>query len=40
MARHLIHNLLTPLVAYGFHPPALKMATGIVLNKPGKPPHD
>jgi len=37
---HLIHDLLAPLVAHGFHPPALKMANGIVLDKPGKPSYD
>jgi len=40
VAPHLIHDLLAPLVTHGFHPPALKMADGIVLNKPGKPWYD
>jgi len=40
VAPHLIHHLLAPLVAHGFHPPALKMADGIVLDKPGKPSYD
>jgi len=40
VAPHLIHNLLAPLVAQGFHPPALKMADGIVLDKPGNPSYD
>jgi len=39
-APHLILDLLAPLVAHGFHPPALKMADGIVLDKPGKPSYD
>jgi len=37
VAPHLILDLLAPLAAPGFHPPALKMADGIVLDKPGKP---
>ena len=37
---HLIQDLLAPLVAYGFHPPTLKEADGIVLDKPGKPSYD
>jgi len=40
VAPHLIHDLLAPLVAYGIHPPALKMADGILLDKPGKPSCD
>jgi len=40
VAPHLIEDLLAPLVAHGFHPPALKMADGIVLDKPGKPSYD
>jgi len=40
VAPHLIHDLLAPLVAHGFHPPALKMADGIVLENPGKPSYD
>jgi len=40
VAPHLIHDLLQPLVAYGFHPPTLKKADGIVLDKPGKPSYD
>jgi len=40
VAPHLILDLLSPLVAHGFHPPALKMADGIVLDKPGKPSYD
>ena len=39
-APHLTHDLLAPLVAYGFQPPTLKMADGIVLDKPGKPSYD
>ena len=37
VAPHLILDLLGPLVAHRFHLPALKMADGIVLDKPGKP---
>jgi len=40
VAPHLIHELLSPLVSHGFHPPALKKADGIVLDKPGKPSYD
>jgi len=40
VAPHLIHDLLAQMVAHGFHPPALKMADGIVLDKPGKPSYD
>jgi len=34
---HLIHDLLAPVVAHGFHPPALKAADG---TRPGKPSYD
>ena len=40
VAPHLVHDLLAPLVAHGFHPPALKMADSIVLDKPGTPSYD
>src|SRR5207302_9322129 len=30
-------SLLNPLILYGFHPPSLKKANGVVLSKPGKP---
>ena len=40
VAPHLIQDLLALLVAYGFHPPALKIADGIVLEKPGKLSYD
>jgi len=40
VAPHLILDLLAPLVAHGFHPPALKMADGIVLDQLGKPSYD
>jgi len=40
VAPHLILDPLAPLVAHGFHPPALKLADGIVLDKPGKPSYD
>ena len=40
VAPHLIQDLLAPLIAHGCHPPALKTADGIVLDKPGKPSYD
>jgi len=40
VAPHLIQDLLAQLVGYGFHPPALKIADGIVLDMPGKPSYD
>jgi len=40
VAPHLMQDLLAPVVAHGFHPPALKMADGIVLDKPGKLSYD
>jgi len=40
VAPHLIQDLLAPLVAHGFDPPALKMAYGIVLDKPEKPSYN
>jgi len=36
----LLPSLLDPLLAHGFHPPALKKALSIVLDKPGKPSYD
>jgi len=36
----LLPSLLDPLLAHGFHPPSLKKALGIVLDKPGKPLYD
>jgi len=32
----IILELLSPLVAFGYHPQSLKTANGVVLNKPGK----
>jgi len=32
----IILRLLSPLVAFGYHPPSLKNANGVVLDKPGK----
>jgi len=32
--------LVTPLVSHGFHPPSLKKAAGIILDKPGKLSYD
>jgi len=36
----LLPSLLDPLLAHGFHPPSLKKALGIVLDKPGKPSYN
>jgi len=36
----LLPSLLDPLLAHGFHPPSLKKALGIVLDKVGKPSYD
>jgi len=36
----LMISLLSPLVSHGFHPPSLKRADGIVLDKPCKPSND
>jgi len=36
----LLPSLLDPLLAHGFHPPSLKKALGIVLDKLGKPSYD
>jgi len=33
-------ELLSPLVAFGYHPPSLKIANGLVLDKPGKVSYD
>jgi len=33
-------DLLSPLVAFGYHPPSLKTANGVVLDKPGKASYD
>ena len=33
-------DLLSPLVTFGYHPPWLKHANGVVLDKPGKPSYD
>jgi len=40
VAPHLVHDMLTPLGAYGSHPLTLKEADGIVLDKPAKPSYD
>ena len=37
---YLLPSLLDPLLDHGFHPPSLKKALGIVLNKLGKPSYD
>jgi len=36
----IIIELLSPLVAFGYHPPSLKTANGVVLDKPGKASYD
>jgi len=36
----IIVELLSPLVAFGYHPPSLKNANGVVLDKPGKASYD
>ena len=33
-------DLLSPLVTLGYHPPCLKHANGVILDKPGKPSYD
>ena len=36
----ILPSLLAPLVEEGYHPPCLKHANGVVLDKPGKPSYD
>jgi len=36
----IILELLSPLVSFGYHPPSLKNANGVVLDKPGKASYD
>ena len=36
----IIRELLTPLVAFGYNPPSLKTAKGVVLDNPGKASYD
>jgi len=36
----IILDLQSPLVAFGYHPPSLKTANGVVLDKPGKASND
>jgi len=36
----IILELLSPLVAFGYHPPSLKNANGVLLDKPGKVSYD
>jgi len=36
----IILELLSPLVAFGYHPPLLKNPNGVVLDKPGQPSYD
>ena len=33
-------DLISPLVTLGYHPPCLKHANGVILDKPGKPSYD
>jgi len=40
VALDLILNLHGPLLTSGYHPPSVKKADGIVLDKPGKPSYD
>jgi len=40
MRPSLLPSLLDPLLAHGFHPPSLKKALGIILDKLGKPTYD
>jgi len=40
VAPHLVHTLLQPLIAYTFHPPAIKTPEGIIFDKSGKPAYD
>jgi len=39
-APHILTDLLGALLKFGYHPPSLKKANGIVLDKPGKPSYD
>lgn len=39
-ALHLILYLLAPLGSYGLHPPFLRKADGILIDKPGKLSYD
>jgi len=39
-APHLILSLLSPLISYGFHPPSMKKANGVVLDMPGQPSYN
>ena len=36
----ILHSLIAPLVAFGYHPPTLKHANGVVLEQPGKPSYN
>ena len=36
----ILQDLLSPLVTFGYHPPSLKHANSVVLDKPGKPSYD
>ena len=36
----IIHELLSPLISFGYHPHSLKSANGVVLDKPGQASYD
>ena len=40
IAPSLLTSILAPLPRFGHHPSSLKMANGVVLDKPGKPSYD
>ena len=40
IAPFMLTSLLAPLLRFGHHPSSLKMANGVVLDKPGKPSYD
>ena len=40
IAPSVLTSLLAPLLRFGHHPSSLKMANGVVLDKPGKPSYD
>ena len=40
IAPDILTALLTPLLLFGHHPSSMKMANGVVLDKPGKPFYD
>ena len=40
IALDILTALLSPLLLFGHHPSSIKMANGVVLDKPGKPSYD